>query len=67
MAPTGIAEDRLRILREAFAQMQEEEAYHRVMTQLGENTEYLDGVDYETVRIQQSSDYQELAQSLLDQ
>jgi len=67
MAPIGITEGRLRILREAFAQMQEDEAYRQMMTQLGENTEYLDGADYEAVRIQQSNDYQELAQSLLDQ
>ena len=67
MAPIGITEGRLRILREAFAQMQEDEAYRQMMTQLGENTEYLDGADYEALRIQQSNDYQELAQSLLDQ
>ena len=67
MAPAGIPEDRLTILRQAFAQMQEEEGYQRLMAQLGENTEYLDGGDYQAVRIQQSNDYRELAESLLGQ
>lgn len=65
MAPAGVSEDRLRVLRDAFARMQAEEAYQDLMAQLGENTEYLDGVDYELVRRQQSDDYRELAESLL--
>lgn len=67
MAPAGIPEDRLMSLRQVFARMQEEAAYQQIMTRLGENTEYLDGVDYEAVRIQQSNDYRELAQSLAGQ
>ncbi len=67
MAPIGIPEDRLTILREAFARMQGEDAYQQMMTRLGENTEYLDGTDYEAVRVRQSDDYRELAQSLLEQ
>jgi len=67
MAPAGVPEDRLRVLREAFARVQAEEAYQELMDQLGENTEYLDGVDYELVRRQQSNDYRELAESLLEQ
>ena len=67
MAPAGIPEDRLMILRQAFARIQEEEAYQQLMAQLGENTEYLDGADYQAVRIQQSNDYRELADSLLVQ
>ena len=67
MAPVGISEDRVIILREAFSRMQQEQGYQRMMAQLGENTEYLDGVAYEAVRIQQSSDYRELAESLIVQ
>ena len=47
--------------------MQGEDAYQQMMTRLGENTEYLDGTDYEAVRVRQSDDYRELAQSLLEQ
>jgi len=65
MAPVGIPEDRLATLRQAFARLQEEAAYKQMMTRLGENTEYLDGDDYEAVRVQQAEDYRELAQSLL--
>lgn len=66
MAPVGTPEDRLAILREAFARMQDEPGYRQIMTQLGENTEYLDGDDYELVRRQQARDYEELVQSLLE-
>ncbi len=66
MAPFGTPEDRLSTLRDAFARMQDEPAYLQMMAQLGENTEYLDGDDYEAVRIQQAQDYRELAQSLLE-
>ena len=66
MARSDIPEDRLMLLREAFARMQEEDAYHQMMEQLGENTEYLDGEDYELVRMQQSNEYRELAESLLE-
>ena len=66
MAPAGTPEDRLTILREAFARMQDEPGYRRMMAQLGENTEYLEGDDYESVRRQQARDYEVLVQSLLE-
>ena len=66
MAPTGTPEDRLAILREAFARMQDEPDYQQMMAQLGENTEYLVGDDYELVRRQQARDYEELVRSLLE-
>jgi tripartite-type tricarboxylate transporter receptor subunit TctC len=67
MAPTGISEKRLMTLRKAFSRMQQEQGYQRMMNRLGENTEYLDGTAYEAVRVQQSSDYRELAGSLFSQ
>ena len=67
MAPVGTPEERLTILREAFARMQDEPGYRQMMSQLGENTEYLDGDDYELVRRQQARDYEELIRSLLAQ
>ena len=66
MAPAGTPEDRLSILRQAFARMQDEPVYRQMLAQLGENTEYLDGDDYEPVRRQQARDYEELVRSLLE-
>jgi len=37
------------------------------MRRLGENTEYLDGADYEAVRIEQSREYRELVQAIAGQ
>ena len=67
MAPVSTPENRLTILREAFARMQDQPGYRQMMAQLGENTEYLDGDDYELVRRQQARDYEELIRSLLAQ
>ena len=66
MAPVGTPEDRLAILRQALARMQDEPLYHQMMEQLGENTEYLDGDGYDEVRRQQARDYADLVQSLLE-
>jgi len=67
MAPTGVPADRLVILRQAFAQLQTDESYLAAMRRLGENTEYLDGADYEAVRIEQSREYRELVQAIAGQ
>ena len=64
MAPAGTPEEPLAVLRQAFARMQDEPLYRQMMAQLGENTEYLDGQDYEEVRRQQARDYAVLVRSL---
>jgi tripartite-type tricarboxylate transporter receptor subunit TctC len=64
MAPRGIPADRLAILRNAFAQLQADEDYRAAMHRLGENTEYLDGEDYERVRLEQHRDYRELVEAI---
>ena len=66
MAPVGTPEDRLEMLRAAFARMQDDPLYRQMMAQLGENTEYLDGDGYEEVRRHQARDYADLVQSLLE-
>ena len=67
MAPTGVPEDRMAILRQAFARLQTDESYLAAMRRLGENTEYMDGADYEAVRIEQSLEYRELVQAIAGQ
>ncbi len=67
MAPSGIPADRLAILRQAFGRLQTDEAYLASMRRLGENTEYMDGADYEAVRIEQAREYRELVQAIAGQ
>jgi tripartite-type tricarboxylate transporter receptor subunit TctC len=67
MAPTGVPEDRLAILRQGFAQLQTDEAYLAAMRRLGENTEYMDGADYEAVRLEQSREFRELVEAVAGQ
>jgi len=67
LAPRGIPEDRLTVLRQAFNQLQSNEDYQAAMQQLGENTEYMDGDAYEAERLNQSSEFRELVQAIAGQ
>jgi len=64
LAPAGIPADRLEKLRAAFRDMQEDKTYNRLMKQLGEDTDYLDGPDYQKLRDQQAQEYKELVNKL---
>jgi tripartite-type tricarboxylate transporter receptor subunit TctC len=67
MGPRGIPEERLAILRQAIAELQTDEAYLAAMQNLGENTEYLDGLEYEQVRLEQQREYRQLIESIAGQ
>lgn len=67
MGPRGIPEERLAILRQAIAELQTDEAYLAAMQNLGENTEYLDGLEYEQVRLKQQREYRQLIESIAGQ
>ena len=64
MAPRGIPADRLAKLREAFAKMQEDKTYKRMMKRLGEDTNLMDGGEYEKLRPVQSETYKTLVDSM---
>jgi tripartite-type tricarboxylate transporter receptor subunit TctC len=64
MAPRGIPADRLAKLREAFAKMQEDKTYQRMMSRLGEDTNLMDGAEYEKLRPVQSETYKELVDAM---
>jgi len=66
MAPRAIPEDRLATLRDAFDRLQRDPDYQAAMAQMGENTEYMDGVDYEAERIALGREYAELAQAIAE-
>ena len=50
MAPRGIPADRLALLRAAFVKLQEDKTYKRMMKRLGEDTNLMDGAEYEMLR-----------------
>ena len=66
MAPRAIAPDRLDRLRTAFAELQADAAYQAAMAQLGENTQYMDGADYELERRALGREYAELAKAIAE-
>ncbi len=66
MAPRAIPPDRLERLRAAFAELQQDPAYRAAMVQMGENTEYMDGADYEIERAALGREYAELAQAIAE-
>jgi tripartite-type tricarboxylate transporter receptor subunit TctC len=64
MARRKTPADRLETLRRAFGDIQKDEDYRQAMTRLGENTEYMDGTEYERLRPAQAEEYRRLIASL---
>jgi tripartite-type tricarboxylate transporter receptor subunit TctC len=62
--PRDTPEDRLQILRQAFAKMQKDKTYLKLINKIGENTEYLDGLEYEKLRIKQKEQYSKLIEKI---
>ena len=50
MAPKGMSADRMKKLREAFAAMQKDKTYKKLMGRLGENTGLMNGSEYDKLR-----------------
>lgn len=67
LAPKGVPADRMKKLRDAFAAMQKDKTYGRMMGRLGENTELMQGGDYEAVRMEQGKTYEKLVKSITGQ
>ncbi len=51
-------------LRAAFAAMTEDKTYKNLLKKLGENNAYMDGADYEAMRVAQKDSYGALVQTL---
>lgn len=64
MAPKGMPAERMKKLRDAFSAMQKDKTYKKMMKRLGENTELMMGGDYESVRMEQSKNYEMLVKSI---
>ena len=64
LAPKGVPEDRMQILRDAFKKIQEDKTYKNLMKKIGENTAFMDGPEYEKVRIDQHQEYEKLVKKL---
>lgn len=64
MAPKGVPAERLAKLRAAFAEMQKDKTYKRLIGRIGENMGYMDGPDYEKIRPTQSDNYKKLVSEI---
>ena len=64
MAPRGIPKDRLEKLQSALVELQKHKTYKRLIKAIGENTDYVNGPDYESQRAQQSKAYQAMVKAL---
>lgn len=67
MAPKDVPEDRMKILRDAFAKLNSDKTYKKLMQRIGENTEYMDGPDYDKVRPVNQEAYRELVKKISGQ
>jgi tripartite-type tricarboxylate transporter receptor subunit TctC len=64
MAPSGVPEDQMKILRDAFAKLNSDKTYQRLMARIGENMEYLDGPEYDKIRPMQVDEYRKLVKEI---
>ena len=64
LAPKGMPAADMQKLRDAFAALQKDKTYNKMMGKLGENTELMMGPDYEKVRMQQSEQYEKLVKAI---
>ena len=64
LAPKGVPEERMEKLRTAFRDMQEDKTYNNLMSKLGEDTDYLDGPEYQTLRQEQADKYLDLVKRI---
>ena len=64
LAPAGTPDDVLAKLGEAFTALQEDRTYTRMMGRLGENTDYIDGTAYQSMREDQNGAYADLVQAI---
>ncbi len=64
LAPKDIPQDRLDMLRDAFAKLNDDKTYKRLMSRLGENIDYMSGDDYEKLRADQAEAYKTLVNKI---
>jgi tripartite-type tricarboxylate transporter receptor subunit TctC len=64
MAPRKTPTERIKILRDAFRKLYKDKTFIRLMHNLGENMEFMDGPDYEKVRAKQKEEYTELVKKI---
>ncbi|WP_305988187.1 tripartite tricarboxylate transporter substrate binding protein [Roseibium sp. MMSF_3544] len=64
LVPAGVPDEALAKLRSAFAEMQDDKTYKRLLGKLGENAEFMDGEAYDSIRLKQSDEYKALVDGL---
>lgn len=66
LAPAGVPEERLEILRDAFNQLAEDQTFITLMDRLGENTTLMTGPEYDELRLEQAEAYGALVRSFTE-
>jgi tripartite-type tricarboxylate transporter receptor subunit TctC len=64
LAPQGVPQDRIDILREAFRKLYTDKTFLALMKSLGENVEFMDGPDYDKARAKQFEGYKALVKAI---
>lgn len=67
MAPSGTPQDHIDKLRGAFKKLYADKTFQNLMKSLGENLNYMDGPDYEKVRLKQTAEYGQVVKRLAGQ
>jgi tripartite-type tricarboxylate transporter receptor subunit TctC len=64
LAPAGTPNDRIAKLQSALVKLKDDKTFKNLMKRLGENTAYMNGPDYEKVRVENSEKYKDLVKKM---
>jgi len=66
MVPRETPQDRVDVLREAFRKLYKDKTFLALMKNLGENTEFIDGPEYDKIRVKQKEEYVRLLKAITE-
>jgi tripartite-type tricarboxylate transporter receptor subunit TctC len=67
MAPAATPDNRIRVLQKAFRKLYQDSSFQQLMTNMGENLEFMNGADYQAIRSERSGIYKALVDRILQQ
>jgi len=66
MAPAGVPEERLKVLRDAFEKLTENRSFKNFMKNIGEEVEFMRGEDYDKARSKRYAEFGELIKTMTE-
>ncbi len=66
MAPAGVPEERLKVLRDAFEKLTENRSFKKFMASIGEDVEFMRGEEYDKQRVKRYAEFGDLIKAMTE-